>query len=95
MIPRDYVTAWRGNAPWVEDAQVEQDLVISRALVEMFSQEDEESVTGSFSKKTPSKKTGNSDRWNHYIFRSVMAPIAIPLTSPEMSSKSLFGETRG
>ena len=36
MIPRDYVTAWRGNAPWVEDAQVEQDLVISRALVEMF-----------------------------------------------------------
>ena len=37
MIPRDYVTAWRANAPWVEDAQVEQDLVISRALVEMFS----------------------------------------------------------
>ena len=37
MIPRDYVTAWRANAPWVDDAQVEQDLVISRALVEMFS----------------------------------------------------------
>ena len=37
MIPRDYVTAWRPTAPWVEDAQVEQDLVISRALVEMFS----------------------------------------------------------
>ena len=37
MIPRDSVTAWRAAAPWVEDAQVEQDLVISRALVEMFS----------------------------------------------------------
>ncbi len=37
MIPRDYVTAWRANAPWVDDAQVEQDLVISRALVEIFS----------------------------------------------------------
>ena len=37
MIPRDFVTAWRATAPWVEDAQVEQDLVISRALVEMFS----------------------------------------------------------
>ena len=37
VIPRDYVTAWRASAPWVEDAQVEQDLVISRALVEMFS----------------------------------------------------------
>ena len=37
MIPRDYVTAWRAIAPWVEDAQVEQDLVISRALVDLFS----------------------------------------------------------
>ena len=34
MIPQDYVTAWRANAPWVDDAQVEQDLVISRALFE-------------------------------------------------------------
>jgi len=37
MIPRDYITAWRTEAPWVEDAQVEQDLVISRALVEIYS----------------------------------------------------------
>ena len=37
MIPRDYVTAWRTTAPWVDDAQVEQDLVISRVLVEMFA----------------------------------------------------------
>lgn len=37
MIPRDYITEWRQNAPWVEDAQIEQDLVISRALVELFS----------------------------------------------------------
>ena len=37
MIPRDYITEWRAEAPWVEDLQVEQDLVISRALVEIFS----------------------------------------------------------
>ena len=37
MIPRDYITAWRAEAPWVEDSQVEQDLVISRALVSIFS----------------------------------------------------------
>ena len=37
MIPRDYITQWRERAPWSEDFQVEQDLVISRALVEMFS----------------------------------------------------------
>lgn len=37
MIPRAQVTAWRATAPWPTDAQVEQDLVLSRALVEMFS----------------------------------------------------------
>lgn len=38
MIPRDYVTQCRAEAPWVQDFQVEQDLVISRALVEIFSE---------------------------------------------------------
>src|SRR5262245_30058626 len=37
MIPRAHITAWRAEAPWATDAQVEQDLVISRALVEIFS----------------------------------------------------------
>ena len=37
MIPRDYITQWRERAPWSEDFQVEQDLVISRALVAIFS----------------------------------------------------------
>ncbi len=38
MIPRDYITEWRTEAPWVRNDQVEQDLVIARALVEIFSQ---------------------------------------------------------
>lgn len=38
MIPHDDITAWRAHAPWVDDAQVEQDLVISRALVAIFSE---------------------------------------------------------
>lgn len=37
MIPRANITAWRSNAPWSTDAQVEQDLVISRGLVEIYS----------------------------------------------------------
>ena len=37
MIPRANITAWRAHAPWATDAQVEQDLVLSRALVEIFS----------------------------------------------------------
>ena len=36
MIPFDYITEWRAAAPWVQDAQVEQDLVLSRALVAIF-----------------------------------------------------------
>ena len=36
-IPRDYITQWRERAPWSEDVQVEQDLIVSRALVEIFS----------------------------------------------------------
>lgn len=39
MIPKAYIDAWRSKAPWQQDAQVEQDLVISRALVEIFSNE--------------------------------------------------------
>jgi len=37
MISQATITGWREHAPWGPDAQVEQDLVISRALVELFS----------------------------------------------------------
>ena len=37
MIPRAHITAWRTQVPWPSDAQVEQDLIISRALVEMYT----------------------------------------------------------
>ena len=37
MIPGDYITEWRKDAPWIENFQVEQDLIISRALVDLFS----------------------------------------------------------
>lgn len=37
MIPRANITAWRNQAPWSDDGLVEQDLVLSRALVEIFS----------------------------------------------------------
>lgn len=40
MIARDYITEWRAHAPWISDAHVEQDLVISRALVEIFRAEE-------------------------------------------------------
>lgn len=37
MIPFDHVTEWRSEAPWTTDAQVEQDLILSRAVVALFA----------------------------------------------------------
>ncbi len=37
MIPQRYLEEWKTQAPWPTDAQVEQDLIIVRALVELFS----------------------------------------------------------
>lgn len=37
MIPKAYIDAWRSVAPWSESSQVEQDLVLSRAIVDLFS----------------------------------------------------------
>ena len=39
MIPRANITAWRHRTPWPTNEQVEQDLVLSRALVNMFGHE--------------------------------------------------------
>lgn len=38
MIPLAAIVAWRALAPWADDALVEQDLVLSRALVELFAE---------------------------------------------------------
>ncbi len=39
MIPRPYIAKWQDHAPWKQFYQVEQDLIISRALVKIFSDE--------------------------------------------------------
>jgi len=37
MIPRAFITEWTQYSPWKSNEQVEQDLVICRVLVEIFS----------------------------------------------------------
>lgn len=37
MIPRAYITEWSAKVLWQTNEQVEQDLIICRALVEIFS----------------------------------------------------------
>ncbi len=39
MIPQANITAWRSVAPWPDDAQVEQDLALSRATCDLFSEQ--------------------------------------------------------
>lgn len=35
MIPAANITAWRNQAPWPEDNQVEQDMILSRLMIEI------------------------------------------------------------
>ena len=44
MIPTAYITEWSQQCPWISPAQVEQDLVLSRALVEIYSDPDLQSA---------------------------------------------------
>lgn len=37
MIPKPYIARWKEHVSWTTNEQVEQDLIISRALVELFS----------------------------------------------------------
>jgi len=37
MIPQDFISEWKKAAPWIQNDHVEQDLIICRALVEIFS----------------------------------------------------------
>lgn len=37
MIPAAIILDWRSKAPWINDGQVEQDLILSRIIVEIFS----------------------------------------------------------
>jgi predicted nucleotidyltransferase component of viral defense system len=39
MIPINSINSWRQHAPWALQSQVEQDLVLSRALVLLYQQE--------------------------------------------------------
>lgn len=36
MIPRAFITEWSATAPWPTDEQIKQDLIISRALCEIY-----------------------------------------------------------
>lgn len=37
MIPQRYITEWTSHVPWGEPRQVEQDLIITRILLELYS----------------------------------------------------------
>ena len=37
MIPKSFIMEWGQHVPWQSDQQIEQDLVICRSLVELFS----------------------------------------------------------
>ncbi len=40
MIPSDFIVEWRAHTRWATDEQVEQDLILCRALIEIFEDAD-------------------------------------------------------
>jgi predicted nucleotidyltransferase component of viral defense system len=39
MIPQPYITEWSAHAPWPTESQIEQDLILSRLIIEIASDE--------------------------------------------------------
>ncbi|MGH2853179.1 MAG: nucleotidyl transferase AbiEii/AbiGii toxin family protein [Solirubrobacteraceae bacterium] len=39
MIPQPYITEWSAHAPWPAESQIEQDLILSRLIVEIANDE--------------------------------------------------------
>lgn len=36
MIPKAHIIHWQEMAPWANDAQIEQDLILSKAIIYCF-----------------------------------------------------------
>lgn len=37
MLPKAYIDQWKANSPWQQEEHVEQDLILSRLLIELYS----------------------------------------------------------
>ena len=46
MIPLAYITEWQQVAPWRDPIMVEQDLIISRVLLDLFRQNELRAAIG-------------------------------------------------
>ena len=62
MINRTAITQWNKIVPWNDNAQVEQDLIISRALVAIFS---DEFLASNYSR---TDKANNVQTWGSFGF---------------------------
>ena len=45
MIAKPYIAKWQEQAPWKQFYQIEQDLVICRTLIEIFSDDFKQQTT--------------------------------------------------
>jgi hypothetical protein len=63
VIARDYITQWSVGAPWPQRQQIEQDLILSRLILEIAGDSllgKELAFRGRFSHASPV-----STRWTH------------------------------
>jgi hypothetical protein len=87
MIPQAYITAWRKKAPWQEDFQVEQDLVIERALMAIYSDE--------FLKERLAFRGGTALHKLHLSPAASVDAKDVPTYSFDIAQKSTFYNDNG
>ena len=81
MIPLAYIQAWRAKAPWPDMRQVEQDLIICRALCDLFSAP---TLVGKIAFRGSALGRTQSQRFQHRI-ESLVRDAAIVIKSDHIS----------
>ena len=81
MIPQYSIQEWHEQVPWNTDAMVEQDLIICRALISIFSDEmlDEEFLTDVEPLLRP-EVAFNPQEAYQFLYDKVIEKMIVPAT---------------
>ena len=84
MIPQRFITAWQQKVPWRYAFQVEQDLLISRALIEIYKipyvEQDNANITRALFEKN--------------LFEKISSPLFLKDMEPLLSKENKWDPMR-
>ena len=76
MIAKPYIAKWQEQAPWKQFYQIEQDLVICRTLIEIFSDDFKQQTTNNKQQTINNKQPSTI---NHQPSTNNQQPLSEPL----------------